>query len=251
MIDAEAVAAMAVPGILAPLGIAFRHDMGQPIASTLSMKCAVASMAPGSSTNARQVLKSPIASVSSATRAANDATSACCCMAPFFQHVRHVNAGNPHRAAIHVDQPIRLRHIHAQRAMRGEVAARGDQDTGAPRRRHQLTHMAIARDRQRRAQPIGRITAAYSDRHRRRHRGAAAQPRYPRAVSRRPAGCSRQAAARKYNQSVTYSHLKPSPQRFGDIPRDGEGAGRRPMRAGVAIGFQESSDVSVGRPLAS
>jgi hypothetical protein len=77
MIDTEAVAAVAVPGILAPVRIAVPPQVAKHTSSTLSMKCAVASIAPGSSTYARQVLKSPIASVSSSTRAANDATSAC------------------------------------------------------------------------------------------------------------------------------------------------------------------------------
>ncbi len=101
------------------------------------MKCAVASIAPGSSTNARQVLKSPIASASSSTRVGER----CNQRLPVWhllQQIRHVDAGQPHRAEIDLDQTIRLRDIHAKHAMRGEAAASGDQHAGALWRRQQF-----------------------------------------------------------------------------------------------------------------
>ncbi len=71
-----------------------------------------------------------------------------------LQQIRHVDADQPYRAEIDLDQTMRLRDIHAKHTMRGEAAASGDQHAGALWRRQQFAAMAIPGQCQRRAQPI-------------------------------------------------------------------------------------------------
>jgi hypothetical protein len=159
MVDAEAIAAVAVPGIFAPIRIAMPPQI--PEADRLHAVHEVRRRVDGPGL---VDIGATCVEVPDRQRRVIDPRGEHGNQRPPVRHlpqqVGHVNAGEPYHAEIDIDQAIRLRYIQTECTLRGEAAPRGDQHAGALGRWHELGDMPIPRGPQRSAQPVRRVAAA-------------------------------------------------------------------------------------------